>query len=402
MAGVSVEKRGDSWRYRFDTAKINGKRNRIQKGGFATKREAQAAGAEAFAEYNRCGLVFKPNEISYADYLDYWVDEYCRKNLKTSTTNMYMQVIDKYIAPKLGMYSLPNITATAMQRVINELFDAGFSRATLRQVRSIMCSSLGYAVEPSKFIRENPAIFVSLPKVNAQPSTPTRSNPHIYISKDQMDAVFKRYPRGSNAHIPLMLGYHCGMRKSEAYAISTDDIDFENKTITINYQLQRDYVQKVWYISKPKFNSIRTIDIDDELIDLLRWKVDRIEEMKRKLGKSYLRFYIDHKWHVTDDPSGVEYKFLTVADNGKFIVPECVTQFCSTIRNKLRIDNFDFHSLRSTHSTMLLESGAPFKYVQERLGHKSVDVTLEIYQKVSPSILRDGTKTLNSLFKSDA
>ena len=59
------------------------------------------------------------------------------------------------------------------------------------------------------------------------------------------------------------------MRKSEAYAISTDDIDFDNKTITINYQLQRDYVQKVWYISKPKFNSVRTIDIDDELIDLL-------------------------------------------------------------------------------------------------------------------------------------
>lgn len=399
MAGVSVEKRGDTWRYRFDTAKIGGKRHRVQKGGFATKREAQAAGAAAFAEYTRCGLVFKPNEVSYADYLDYWIDEYCRKNLKTGTVNMYMQVIDKYIAPKLGAYALPQLTTVALQGVLNGLFDEGYSRGTLKQVRSILKTSLSYAVEPAKFIKDSPALYIALPKYNAEPKKPTRSNPHIYIHQEDMDRLFARYPLKHNAHIPLLLAYRCGMRKGECYGVAVEDIDFANKKITINQQLQRDYVKKIWYITKPKFNSIRTIDVDSETIEVLAWKLKQIEASKKKLGDKYLRFYLNEKGHIQTEPTDREFHFLTVTENGKFLVPECVTQIAEVARRSLRIEGFDFHSLRHTHSTMLIESGAPFKYVQERLGHKKVETTLEIYQKVSPEIERQGVEALNLMYK---
>ena len=59
-----TRKRGKSWSYYFDTAAIGGKRKKIEKGGFRTKKEAEAALAKALAEYNDSGCVFKPSVIT--------------------------------------------------------------------------------------------------------------------------------------------------------------------------------------------------------------------------------------------------------------------------------------------------------------------------------------------------
>ena len=48
---TGVRKRGSTWSYYFDTAKINGERNKIEKGGFRTQKEALDARAAAIAEY---------------------------------------------------------------------------------------------------------------------------------------------------------------------------------------------------------------------------------------------------------------------------------------------------------------------------------------------------------------
>jgi integrase len=43
-----------------------------------------------------------------------------------------------------------------------------------------------------------------------------------------------------------------------------------------------------------------------------------------------------------------------------------------------------FTDLRHTHATLLLADGEPVKVVSERLGHKSVTVTLTVYGHVLP------------------
>ena len=63
MAGVSTEKRGNKWRYRFDVSQVDGKRVRISYGGFATEIEAMAAGIMKIQEYEKTGETFTPCEI---------------------------------------------------------------------------------------------------------------------------------------------------------------------------------------------------------------------------------------------------------------------------------------------------------------------------------------------------
>ena len=68
-----VRKRGKTWSYYFDTAKINGERKKVEKGGFRTQKEALEARAAAIAEYER---IMRFNE-DIIRYMTIKVDEFC-------------------------------------------------------------------------------------------------------------------------------------------------------------------------------------------------------------------------------------------------------------------------------------------------------------------------------------
>ena len=82
---VNVRKRGNVYEYRFDVAKIEGKRKRVSKSRFKTKAEALKQGMIAYNEYLNTGRNIKINEISYSDFLDYWLDNHWKINLKYHT-----------------------------------------------------------------------------------------------------------------------------------------------------------------------------------------------------------------------------------------------------------------------------------------------------------------------------
>ena len=99
MASVRISKRGDKYQYQFEITKVNGKRKYINQCGFKTKAEAYEAGIKAFNEYQSAGVPFKECKMSYSDYLDYWVEHYCKTNLKYNTISTYETLINLYIKP---------------------------------------------------------------------------------------------------------------------------------------------------------------------------------------------------------------------------------------------------------------------------------------------------------------
>lgn len=79
------EKCGKTYEYRFETASVDGKRKWSSKGGFKTAKAARLAGLAALNEYNNCGRVVQATEMSFADFLDYWMEHDCKTVLKEST-----------------------------------------------------------------------------------------------------------------------------------------------------------------------------------------------------------------------------------------------------------------------------------------------------------------------------
>lgn len=120
-----VRKRGKSWSYYFDTAKINGERKKIEKGGFRTQKEALEARAAAIAEYNNTGRSFTPKEISVADYLDYWLENAIRKNIDHGYTykEWYMKPpkYDSYRTLKIGSTLEQELKYVIQRQKINRM-----------------------------------------------------------------------------------------------------------------------------------------------------------------------------------------------------------------------------------------------------------------------------------------
>lgn len=110
MGNVYVQKRGKVYQYQFGIASIDGKRKYKNKSGFRTKSEAIEAGVKAYNEYINVGRCIEPSKMSYNDYLDYWMKEHCKINLKYHIIEEYKNIIKNHIVNDIiRMYKKCNI-----------------------------------------------------------------------------------------------------------------------------------------------------------------------------------------------------------------------------------------------------------------------------------------------------
>ncbi len=398
MAEVTCMKRGKTWQYRFEGASINGKRQRFSKGGFPTKKEAQEAGNKAMAEYNNSGLSFVPSEISFSDYLDYWLKEYCQINLKEGTCEGYEKKINNHIRPALGKYRLKTLTPAILQQFINEKFNQGYSRNTLIDLKSLLSGSLSYATDTAKFIKTNPIHGVKIPSPRAKAQTPTRKKVREIVTPDQWRTIIQRFPYGHSCYIPLLLAYRCGLRLGEAFAIDIKrDIDLEKGTLAVNQQVQ--WLNGHWTFTEPKYDSFRVIKLDRHMLAELIKVIDRQERAEVFYAEYYTHLYENSQRQiVTEQEEGCrEIHMLSVRENGTYVQPRVMAHCGRVIHYELGFKNYDYHSLRHTHATMLIERGAYLKDVQDRLGHKDMRVTLEIYTHLTEKMQNQSIDILNDI-----
>ena len=403
MSELRLRRRGPYWQYSFEGARIDGKRQTISKSGFRTKTEASAAGAQAMSEYNRAGAVFKPSEISVSDYLDFWMKEYCQNNCKPSTISNYDKKIRLHIKPAIGKYRLAALSPETLQKLINDKFNQGYSRNTLMVLKGILTGSLSYAVQPLKYIPFSPAEYIDLPSTRATPKVKTRSAPHVYLPTEQMEKISQRFPEGSSSYLPLLIGYKCGLRIAEAFALEWQDIDLAAKKLTVRQQIlwqeknATTGAPAYWYFTMPKYDSIRTIELSQDVVSALEREKARQEQNRIIYDDFYVHWFRDNSGHLNSVGDGHEINLVMVRPDSSYINSRNMQHVSHIARHELGIPKFDYHSLRHTHATMLAEKGASPKYVQYRLGHKNIQVTMQIYQHLTDKMSEEGARLLDLL-----
>ena len=402
MSELRLRKRGRYWEYAFEGARIGRKRQTISKSGFRTKTEASAAGAKAMDEYNRAGVVFVPTAISVSDYLDLWMREYCQNNCKASTIANYEKKIRLHIKPAIGKYRLAALAPETIQKLLNDKFNEGYSRNTLAVLKGILTGSLSYAVQPLKYIPFSPAEYVDIPSTRAVPRVKSRKSPHVYLTPEQMKTIFARFPEGSSSYLPILIGYKCGLRIAEAFALEWEDIDLDAKKLTVRRQVlwqernRENNAEPYWYYTLPKYDSIRTIELSQDVVDALRREKVRQDEARAFYGEGYIRQFRDEADHLNEEGKGNESHPIMVRPDGSYINSRNMQYVSQVAMKELGMEKFDYHSLRHTHATMLAEKGASPKYVQHRLGHKNVQVTMQIYQHLTEKMSEDGARLLDT------
>lgn len=163
MRKINVRKRGKVYEYFFEGAKVNNKRTRVSKSEFRTKSEAYLAGQKAYDEYvNRKNR--EESQMSYSDYLDYWMKEYFEINYKYSTSKRYKESFDA-IKKILGKYRICNLTPYILNQALLKLYQNKGTKDSLRNYQKVIKSSLRDATSYFRFIEGNPAGDLQIPRV---------------------------------------------------------------------------------------------------------------------------------------------------------------------------------------------------------------------------------------------
>lgn len=382
-----VRKRGKTWSYYFDAAKINGERKKIEKGGFHTQKEALEARAAAIAEYNNTGRTFSPQEISVADYLDYWLETAIKKNIdhgySYNTYRDYESKIRLHLKPVFGIYRLSafQYAPDKVQEWIDNMKLKGLSKSMIKNTLTCLQGAMNYAILPLKYIQANPCIPVSVGKMPID--IDAKAHAEYILPKDEYNRILERFPMDNYFHLALTVPYNVGTRIGETLAIDLlSDVDFEKHELHINHQITK--VEKTWFFKPPKYDSYRTIKIGKTIENEFKNAIIQRKKNQLKYGQHYIKTYLSPDNSIAQIRADIDVAYkeimpLCVKDNGQLVTPDSFKYCARVIHHELGNPLFHSHCLRHTHGTILAENGVNPKTVMERLGHKNIETTLQIY-----------------------
>ena len=168
--------------------------------------------------------------------------------------------------------------------------------------------------------------------------------------------------------------YFLGLRKSEALALTWNDIDFKKETVSITKNITRFIDGKKWSFSTPKTkNSIRVLPIPKRVLESLK-KIKNDYSKYKDFSKNWLIFGINDPW-------------------GNTTICNVKNKYCKLAHVKqIRI-----HDFRHSCASLLINKGASIQLVSKYLGHANINITLATYTHLYQSELDDIKKTLDTL-----
>ena len=293
-----------------------------------------------------------------------------------------------------------------LQEFINDLYvEKNLSKWYLKGILKTIKGSLKYACYTVNFINDNPAERVHIPRYEVVCGDPA----HIFTD-EEINTILERFKNNHCIYYAFLTAYCTGLRIAEVFALTWDDIDFENKTISVNKNiLKKNQVggtkqrhlsgnsTTVWYFGTCKTQtSYRTITIGDTLINALKTYRKEQEENKINYGDTYMKHYKKNvispynnkaetkivNAYSEIDVALEEVNFVFVKKNGVYEGTDSCKYPFKVIHYELGIP-CRFHDFRDTHATKLIESGADIKAVSKRLGHRNIDITYNIYVRVT-------------------
>ena len=394
-------KRGKVYQYRFEIASRGGVRRYINKSGFESRKEAQEAGVIAYNEYFRTGRKQKIKDMPYEDYLDYWMTNYCYFNVKYATIASYLNIIKNHLKPKLGMYKLTQLDSYTIQNYINKLYkEKHYSKHYLKGILKLIKGSLKYACYTVNFINDNPAERVHIPKYDVVTGDPA----HIF-SQEEFEIILDRFKEVPYIYYSFLTAYYTGLRVSECYGLTWDNIDFEKKTLTVNkniikknqnklpkkYVITKGHSVEEWYYGTCKNpQSNRTIAIGDTLVKALKEYKKEQEELKNLFGKDYKYYHIEevkneygkvieNRIVLNKNCGEKNLDLVFVRDNGTYSGTDLLRYPFKLIHEELAIKKCRFYDLRGSYATKVLNNGTEIKEVADLLGHSNIETTENYY-----------------------
>lgn len=284
-----------------------------------------------------------------------------KPSLRPTSYENYALMINRYLIPRLGNIKLNKLSPERINAEWEQMRIEGLSESIIWHCHSRLATCLLYAMK-RKWRIDNPLVFVPKPKLGDK--TP-RS-----LSKEEMTAILHtaKSEFDGDYYAVIHTALHTGVRRNELLALTWRDVDVYLGTINITKSISRR--KGVTTVYRPK------TDTGVRLVTLPPASSLLLGKLKQQQEADLL---------VTVDTN------VFVRRTGEPLLPRAVTNGFKRIAERAGYPDlkYHFHESRHTHATLMLEQGVHPKVVQERLGHKDIETTLNTYSHVSHSMQRE-------------
>ena len=323
-----------------------------------TKKDAEKRLAELLHQLDN-GTFIKPGKTTVAEYLRKWLEDYCRANLAPRTTEGYESIVRCHLIPSLGKIPLTQLKPEHVQSLYSKGLSAGLSHRTIRYIHATLHKSLQTAVKLGMLVR-NPTDAVEPPRVqHREMRTMNESDIHIFLE----------FAKSTPYYALFYLALFTGMRRSELLALRWCDVDLILCQLSITRALHQ--LQDGSRVIRPPKTAKgrRLISLSPSTTIVLGEHREQQEKLRQSIGST-----------LTEDT------LVFCHEDGSPLLPNSVSHAWTKLANRVGLKGIRLHDARHTHASLMLKQGIHPKIVQERLGHASIQITLDTYSHVAPGL----------------
>lgn len=385
-----------NWKYRIKM-KINGKVKDVSSiqdelgKPYTTKKAARAAREEKLAE-----LKAPPIEKIYKDrtigeiYAIYCSSSGAQSKAK-STLRKQNSLWDNHVKQVFEDKKISEITLSDLQDYLQQLYDKGDEYNGFKEGYAY-----GYVLGFLRFFyllfgeayRRDSIDHIRYQKMFTVKDT-RLSMPNKRQIDVENDKIVKVYDAGElkrinnvlkngNGYTAFLLGYYLGVRISECFGLMWDDIDWDAGTIVVKRQMI--FQDNIFCLCPVKtIASSRVVDMGPDLQNYLHDFWLKQEENKRKMGDGWKAWEtVIDRVNPKDVHKLVGGNFINRTTKGELCTINSFKFWTKKVKALEKID-FQYHTLRKTHATMMANLNTPALELMKRLGHKKYETTMKYY-----------------------
>jgi integrase len=351
-----------------------GKRKRKWHSFIGTKRQAQVECAKLIAQIKN-GTALDPAKVTLREYLERWLDHMATQVSPRSAEN-YREVVEHWIVPALGNVKLTKLQPEQIAHAYSEALTKGGNDGQGLSPRSVvmMHRTLSQSLKHAVIWRlrgDNPASFCKPPRVERK---------EMKVLDLDSTACLIEFARGGRLYIPILFFALCGLRRAEVAALRWNRLDLDAHRLSISTSIEQ--TAQGTREKPPKTGQARSIALPALIVEELRRH--RISQAEQLLALGVRQ---------TDDTH------ICLREDGGPWPPRVLTYAFVRLIRASGLTRVRLHDLRHGHATHLLAANTHPKVVQERLGHANIQLTLDTYSHVLPSMQEDAATTIDAAMR---